>query len=378
MRSALLSFVAATALAGTAPKVVLLRTPDSGLQPQAAVDATGALHLIYYKGDISAGDIYYVRRAPGAPAFSSPIRVNSQPASAIAAGSIRGAQLALGKNGRVHVAWNGSKTAQPPGPNGSSPMLYTRLNDAGAAFEPQRNLMHDGAFLDGGGTLAADGAGHVWVAWHAMGEVKGEDHRRVYVAVSRDDGRAFAREVPAWREPTGACGCCGMRAFAGRRGILYMLYRAATEAVDRDMVLLVSADSGRTFRGSRIDRWKLNACPMTSESIVEGAGKIEVAWQTQKQVYFAPVDPGSAAIAPRVAPPGEGSRKYPALAINPAGETLLAWAEDTGWQKGGSLAWQLFDSSGHPIGDSGRAPGVPANSFPAAFAGTGGAFTIVY
>lgn len=359
------------------PKVDLLRTPDAGIQPQAVVDESATLHLIYFKGEAGGGDIYYVRKAKGAAAFSKAIRVNSQAGSAIATGTIRGAQIAIGRNGRVHVAWNGSRQAEPHGPNGSVPMLYARLDDAGTAFEPQRNLMHDGGGLDGGGTLAADRAGNVWVAWHGMGEVKGEDHRRVYVAHSRDDGKTFAHESPAWTEPTGACGCCGMRAFADR-GALYMLYRAATESVDRDMVLLVSRNAGRTFQGSRIDNWKLNACPMSSESIAQSNGTVEVAWQTEKQVYFATVDPAAAKIAPRIAATGEGSRKFPSLAINAQGETLMAWAEGTGWQKGGSLAWQIYDKSGKPLGARGEAPGIPAWSFPAAYAATDGGFTIVY
>jgi len=342
------------------------------------VDENAALHLIYFKGDAAGGDIYYVRKAKGAAAFSQAMRVNSQPGSAIATGTIRGAQLALGKNGRVHVAWNGSRQAEPHGPNGSMPMLYARLNDSGTAFEAQRNLMHEGGALDGGGTLAADRAGNVWVAWHGMGEVKGEDHRRVYIARSRDEGKTFAREAPAWSEPTGACACCGMKAFADERGVLYMLYRAATESVDRDMVLLVSRDAGQTFHGSRVDKWKLNACPMSSESAAESGGRVEVAWQTEKQVYFAAVDPATARIAPRIAAPGEGARKFPALAINAKGETLLAWAEGTGWQKGGSLAWQVYDRSGLPEGTPGDAPGVPTWSFPAAIAGTDGSFTVIY
>jgi hypothetical protein len=359
-------------------KVSLLRTPDGGIQPQAAVDDAGALHLIYFKGEPAGGDIYYVRRPRGAADFAPAIRVNSQPGSAVATGTIRGAQLALGRSGRAHVAWNGSRQAEPQGPHGSAPMLYARWNDAGTAFETQRNLMHEGGALDGGGTLAADRAGNVWVAWHGMGEVKGEDHRRVYVARSRDEGRTFAREAPAWTEPTGACACCGMRAFAGHRGELYMLYRAATESVDRDMVLLVSSDAGQTFKGSRIDPWKLNACPMSSESIAESGGRVQVAWQTGKQVYFATVDAAAAKIVERVAAPGEGSRTFPALAINAQGETLLAWAEGTGWQKGGSLAWQVYDKSGRPEGIKGEGPGVATWSFPAAFAGMDGSFTVVY
>ena len=42
-------------------------------------------------------------------------------------------------------------------------MLYTRLNDQGTAFEPQRNLMLRTFGLDGGGTVAADAAGNVYV-----------------------------------------------------------------------------------------------------------------------------------------------------------------------------------------------------------------------
>jgi len=37
----------------------------------------GILHLIYFKGDPSGGDIYYVRKAPGSAEFSKSIRVNN-------------------------------------------------------------------------------------------------------------------------------------------------------------------------------------------------------------------------------------------------------------------------------------------------------------
>src|SRR5438094_29356 len=88
--------------------VNVVRTPDGGIQPQALMDGKGNLHLLYFKGDPAAGDLYYVRGDKGKGQFTAPRRVNSQPGSAIAVGSIRGGQLALGKGGRVHVAWNGS------------------------------------------------------------------------------------------------------------------------------------------------------------------------------------------------------------------------------------------------------------------------------
>ena len=59
-------------------------------------------------------------------------------------------------------------------------MLFTRLNDSGTAFEPERNLIQKAYGLDGGGTLAADDQGHVYVFWHApIPGTTGEQNRRV-------------------------------------------------------------------------------------------------------------------------------------------------------------------------------------------------------
>src|SRR5262249_43257636 len=87
---------------GQTSQVTFLRVPNGGIQPQAVVDAKGTLHLIYFKGDKAlAGDLFYVRREAGTERFSDPIRVNSQPGSAIAFGTMRGGQITLGKAGRV-------------------------------------------------------------------------------------------------------------------------------------------------------------------------------------------------------------------------------------------------------------------------------------
>src|SRR5579863_1668433 len=122
-------------IAGSQGSVRLLRVPQGGIQPQAATGDRGTLHLIYFAGDPKNGDIFYVTSRDGGASFSQPLRVNSQPGSAIALGTIRGAQVALGRRGRIHVAWNGSQMAEPKGPmnpdyhQSGSPMLYTRLND---------------------------------------------------------------------------------------------------------------------------------------------------------------------------------------------------------------------------------------------------------
>src|SRR5436190_20291759 len=149
------------------PKVTAIRAPDGGIQPQAAVDSTGKVHLIYLKGDEKACDVLYVTSTDGGKTWSKPIPAASQPGSAVAVGTVRGAQLAIGKNNRPHVIWFGSKEALPTGPGGATPLLYSRLDETGKAFETQRNLITAATGLDGGGSIAADNAGNVYVAWHA-------------------------------------------------------------------------------------------------------------------------------------------------------------------------------------------------------------------
>jgi hypothetical protein len=387
----LLGLAALTAPAGETPdaprQVVLLRVPDRGIQPQVAVDAEGGVHLLSFKGEPQAGDVFYTRSKDGVR-FSEPLRVNSQPGSAIAVGNIRGAHLALGKNGRPHVAWNGSQQARPKVPGDAprpawmlTPMLYSRLDDAGTAFEPQRNVIREAGGLDGGGSVAADGVGNVYVFWHAPDPGKrGEDNRRVFVAVSTDEGKTFAPEKAASTEPTGACGCCGLRAFADGKGTVYTLYRGAKNGNQRDMYLLTSADRGGSFKGEDIHPWAIDLCPMSSEAFAAGPeGPVVAAWDTRGEVYFARIDPKTGKRSDPVAAPGEGKgRKHPAVAFNAKGEMILAWTEGMGWEKGGSVAWQVYDNDGAPTEERGRAAGVPVWSLVAVFVRPDGRFVVVY
>jgi len=251
---------------GFAGSVKLIPTPEGGIQPQAAVDAKGVVHLIYFKGDPKGGDIYYVRREPGAEQFSSPIQVNRQPHTAMALGTIRGAQLAVGRNGRVHVAWDGmgeGVAAMPGNAKEQHPLLYTRLNDTGTAFEPERNVITYAYGLDGGSSVAADSQGKVYVTWHAAqpGNTNGEGGRAVFVARSADEGKTFQRETLATPKPTGACACCGMRAFADSRGDVFAFYRAAHEMTNRDETLLMSRNGGADYQIVYTHPWKVASCP---------------------------------------------------------------------------------------------------------------------
>ena len=118
---------------------------------------------------------------------------------------------------------------------------------------------------------------------------------------------------------------------------------------------------------------------MSTMALVQGPDGVFAAWETDGQIYFAGSKAGTTDFTEPQAAPGDGrGRKHPALAINARGELLLAWTEGTGWQKGGALAWQVFDKNGKPAGAIGRVEGgVPVWGLPTAVA-TGGGFTIIH
>lgn len=379
--SLLVSIGSSRASSTQVPEVKPVRLPNGGIQPQVVTGENGTVHVVYFAGDASHGDLFYVHSEDGGDTFSRPIRVNSQSGSAIAAGNIRGARIALGRNGRIYVAWNGSGIAEPRTTDGRAPMLYSRMDSRGKAFfERQRSLIRIASGIDGGGALAADSLGNVFAFWHApIPGGKDEANRRIWVAQSTDDGDTFATEKVAFAEQTGVCGCCGMSAFADSRGTVFALFRSAHEMVNRDMYLLASNDRGHTFHGTNISKWNVGYCVMSSEAFAESASSVFAAWETEKQVLYTRIDPKTGAMAPPLSAPGTGvNRKYPTLAVNRDGFTLLGWTEGMGWKKGGMAFWQVLDKAGKPVGEIGHANGVPVWGLVAAFAAPDGSFRVIY
>jgi hypothetical protein len=354
--------------------VTVVALPEGGIQPQAVVDATGIIHVLYFSGDPAAGDLYYATLTAQGK-WSVPVLVNSIRGSALAAGSVRGAQLSLSPSGVVHAAWHGSK----PLAGGSAeqiPMWYARSTGHGRSFEPQRVVSGEKANGLDGGSVAADQTGHVVVAWHAMGAKPGEGNRTVYLAKSSDDGATFSAPAPATAAPIGACGCCGMRALFDRRGALHVLYRAATDAKHRDTTWLM-IDGGPPRPPVRVHPWELESCPMSTYALAETADGVAAAWETAQQIYSADLNPATGTVSRPAAMPGSGSRKHPSIAVNAAGDRLIAWAEGTAWKRGGRIAWRLTDRNGNERSSAPDAGPVPVWGLVSAVAMPDGSFTIL-
>jgi hypothetical protein len=116
---------------------------------------------------------------------------------------------------------------------------------------------------------------------------------------------------------------------------------------------------------------------MTTFAMTETAGSLVAAWETAQQIYAADIDPSKRTIGAAWAPEGTAVRKHPSVAVNAAGERLLAWTEGTAWARGGTLAWELRSQSGRRLDGRSGAGDVPAWSLVAAVVKPDGSFVIV-
>jgi hypothetical protein len=380
------SFVIALLLL-TAPllaaEVTLRRLPDKGLEPQVAVDSHGTIHLIYFTGVAKAGDIVYRKSSDGGATFSDAMRVNSEPDSACIIGAVRGPRLAIDSSDRPHVIWCGSDRAQPTPRLLGMPLLYARLADpvgstpaspaadakkgdtsvppAASAFSPQRQIIASGAGVDGGPAIAPDHGGNVDIIWHAPSKRFGnEQDRRLYAVSSRDD---FATRSQLEMPNIGVCACCAVEALYDEHNIRRVLFRGADQVVHRDNYLLTEAAPPR-----KLAAWNVGKCVMSTAD----AKRDLLTWESQDYIMISNLaDTHHARL-------GAKNPKHPRLAI--AGErVLVAWTENTAWEKGGRVHWQLLDKDLKPLsGLAGKADDLPAWDYPAPFATPDGSFVIYY
>jgi hypothetical protein len=352
----------------SAAQVTLERVPENGLQPQVAVESDGTAHLVYLTGKPESSDIHYVKRRPHETAWSAPIAVNSEPKSAVAVGTIRGAQLAIGRGHRVHIVWNGRSEK---GGHASAPLCYTRLEEG--KFAVQRTLNTGTLHLDGGASVAADDKGAVFVVWHAAPpNGKNESDRRIFFSHSRDDGATFTAAAVAPGSAPGVCACCSLKAFIAPEGTLLTLYRNASSATQRDMILLSSREVP-AFSPAMLHPWSIAACPMSSAALISSQKSTRAAWESDGMIYSALL-----AEKPQPLALSRSKARHPSLAVNNRGETLVAWSVGTGWQRGGKAEWTILDTTGRPSEIQNKAVEVPVWSHTAAFATAAGDFVILH
>jgi len=378
--------VVAAATAQELPEdfVRAVRCPDGGIQPKLQVDGSGRVHLVYFKGAVESGDLFYASAPPGASGaedFGAAVRINSVEGSVDARDGLRGAALALGsvQDGppRVHVVWVGSEAAPERGPGGETPLLYARMDDTGA-FETERSLIGGRYGLAAVPGVAADFQGNVHVFWHAPTD-DDNPRRRIWKASSTDAGEAFSEPV-AIDSDLGVSEQAGLTAIA--RGdsvvVLYNMYKKRQRA--RDARLLWSDDRGGTFETQYVSGLSLAREPNSTACLWWGRPYLLAAWEADGEVFWAGIDKTSHKIALPVKPrESKMYRRRPVVAGNARKVAVLAWMEAPNHRKPSErLGWQAFTFESRVSLGMGRVADAPSDTFPAVFLRPDQGFTILY
>jgi hypothetical protein len=246
--------------------------------------------------------------------------------------------MALGKDGRVHVALstNAWKLKLPEDEWG---FYYANLDPGADAFSQVRNINNKPSE---GFSLAADEKGSVTACWLS---------EKLYANVSHDNGETFGGNIEIDRR-FNPCNCCTTSATYGADGRLALLYREETNN-ERDMYLVLWDQTRSAIKRTRVGRtpWRVDGCPMTYYMITANREGYVAAWPTKGRVYFARLDRlGESARLPEVETPGRSGMRTGIVALaGPAGRALIAWKKD------GLAGWQLYDAAGRPVGPSSSA-----------------------
>jgi hypothetical protein len=324
-----------TGAVGSRDRMSTIRVAAAGQVVKAQIGANGTIHLLY---DTEDGPQYSSSRDSGVT-FSEPIPVVDS-ASRKPGLKFHGADLAVGKDGRVHVALS-SNAWKLKLPEEEWSLFYACLASGAKAFSPLRNLNHKPSE---GFSLAADDRGTVTATFLSG---------KLFAMVSRDNGETFtaSEELNPVYDP---CDCCTTSAAYGPDAKLALLYREETNN-ERDMyVVLWDQAHGNKPRRVRLSRlpWKTDSCPMTYFTIQRTETGYAAAWPTKGQVYFARLDQDGIVLPPgEIRTPGAAGMRTGLFAIGAAdGATLVAW------KKNDVLSWQLYDAKGQPEGKPGSAP----------------------
>ena len=313
-------------------RVRVIRAPGVAKVVKAQSGADGTIHLLF---DADDGP-YYASSTDGGATFSPRIAVVD--AAARKPGlKFSGGDLAVGKDGRVHVAMsnNAWKLKLPQEEWG---LYYASLAPGAKVFSPVRNINRKPSE---GFSLAADNRGSV-AACFLSG--------KLFAMTSRDSGETFSASAevnPAWNP----CDCCTTSATYGPDGKLALLYREET-GNERDMYVALWDPSRETGpKRTRISgtSWSINACPMTYFTITPTATGYVAVWPTKGQVYFVRLDKSGAVLPPgEVRTTGTAGMRTGLLALSaPDGATLVVWKNNE------VLGWQLYDANAQPEGVAG-------------------------
>jgi hypothetical protein len=345
-------------------------------EPSVAVAPGGAVYVAWAgHGAGKAADVWLARFDEKGQRAGELVRVNRVAGEAAA---WRGdpPEVAVADDGAVYVAW----TARAAETGHATTLYLSASRDGGKSFDAPVKVNDDaGAGVHGMHSLALGRDGRVYLAWldernlhtheemktvgtagakQASGGMHGEQNREVFFAASADGGRTFA---PNRRVASEACPCCKTALAISPEGRIYLGWRQVLPGDFRHIAVAASADGGETFNAPTIvsdDRWELRGCPVSGPALAAGDGEtLRVLWYTAGEagrpgLYSAESSDGGRTFAPRRAV-REGTLRGTPLLLKDERGGLVAVFEGAG-ESGSNGLWQA--RLGEAMSGAGGAP----------------------
>jgi hypothetical protein len=297
-----------------------VETGAANRQPQLAASGE-TVAMVFGSGD----SIWMTRSGDQGRSFGPPAKVAALPKLML--GRHRGPRVAISGNTIVVSA-----IASEPGD-----LMVWRSSDGGKSWSAPV-VVNDTpkAAREGLHALAADGEGHMALAWLDDRSAPG---KRLYGAYSNDAGKTWGRNVVLYQSPEKTiCECCHPSLAALGHGEFAVMWRNAVGG-SRDMYAMKLPDGMPVKQGT--GTWKLDACPMDGGGLVARDGRLSSAWRREHEIYLA--EAGKAEI-----PLGAGQDV--ALGANAKGLHAI-------WNAGGAI--QLYTAGKtEKLADAGAFPAI--------------------
>lgn len=298
--------------------------------PSIQLDEHGIAHVAWMEEDSNGRTLRYAHTPPAGGSLSSPMTVNRpdevpywrQEAPALEV-----------QDNLIYLVWAKMPLQNSADKPFANELRLSRSVDGGKTFLPSALINDDGEPVNHSfDSIRIGREGAIHVAW--IDGRGGKKASGTYVSRSTDHGLTFDKNK---KIDDDTCVCCRTSVAIAPDGTLYVAWRKMFGDI-RETVVARSLDGGMTFSEPVIvgnDRWNYPSCPHRPASLgVDGDGRVYVVWYTEGEdetpaVYVAYSDDRGRTFSPKhQLNHSKGTfPDHPQLAVDRRGRMVAIWEE---------------------------------------------------
>lgn len=308
--------------------VNISRSYEDAVKPRIAVDAANRIHIVWEERSATSSLIVYSSSVDGV--VFSPKRVLSTGFELAIDASI-----SVGKDGSINLLWTGKEQIT----GRSSSLLFIRSFDGGQSFTPPRVIRSTNNLAIFEPVVEVDSKGIVHIAYTLV-VVTGQRFGNftfsssVLYTRSRDGGKSFSEPLSIVSFINLTDSPVMQVSEDGQVFIMYAGFDSNQPFASREIYLSRSFDSGLSFSPLQVLAFG-NGDSSRVDARFDPAGNITVVWRDTQtlnhEIYLSRLFVGETFFnGPINISQNQGVSDNPSMAIDPAGNIVLVWQDDTG------------------------------------------------